>query len=573
MPKIRETKDAYIVEPSFMESLGPALNSLAEAFVKKQLLDQKKKKDQEEAELEQAKWELQLAELSKTDPEKATELQNLPAVAKILDPLRIEKLKHENESLFTKYRHRKEHEALKGTPFPKGTELGFPLLAAQSLTAPGSRPDYKVSPQLQAAREKAADEARKAGTEADLAEAKTGETLAGLYSGNIATKMVVQGLDPGNPTAVMAFLKKHKDIETKYESEVPGTESFISKKAADLAGDLLKEYPGGNAKDLQAFARSVYTGENLPADVRKRLGESQATKKLKLDERAQRSREAEVTLSRERQQFERNKATFETTQNLVNNGMDPAVAGSVAASIIKTGQAPEGVTVPEDLLKKAQQLKLTDDHIDAQVRSPKFNALNAMAQRTPEGPARNNLIQQMYTEMCKGPGTNCPTYEKPMPWYEWVNTQVGKNYKEALEGYWKLGAKAAAIGSGVAAPVVGGAVKYGTEAASTIGEAVGGAFTGAPTSKTAQPPVTMTPSLISDPRAALPTPEAPAKLTPEISAKADQAAAALEETFQNPNIPEMAKTQLAKIAGELAAAMKSGNAAEIMRVLASLGQK
>jgi len=448
MPKIRETKEAYIVEPSFMESLGPALNQIAEAYVKKQLLDQKRKQDQEEAELEQAKWELQLAELSKTDPEKATELQNLPAVARILDPKRIERMKHENESLFTKFRHRKEHEALKATPIPKGTELGFPLLAAPSLLAPGQRPDYKVSPQLKAAREKAEDEARKASTEADLAENKTGAILAGVSGGNVASQMVLQGLDPGNPTAVMAFLKKHKEIETKYESEVPGTESFISKKAADLSGDLLKEYPGGNAKDLQAFARSVYTGENLPADVRKRLGESVATKKLKLDERAQRAREAEVVLSRQRLDFEKNKTAFETTQYLVNNGVDSADAPAMAASIIATGKAPEGMNIPQDLLKKAQQDKFNDDHLDAQIRSPKFQALSALAQRSPEGPQRNAYIRDMQKEFCKvaGPSTaSCGYSADPGVWEGAL-----KVYKANLDLALKAMSKTYAVGAGTA---------------------------------------------------------------------------------------------------------------------------
>jgi hypothetical protein len=521
MPKIRETKEAYIVEPSFMESLGPALAQVTDAFLKKQIADKKRKEEQEKAEVEIAELEIKLAEIAKTDPERATVLQNLPAVRRLLDPNRVERLKHEGESLFTKFRksHKVEHARL-------GTEQ------------PAQRPDYVVSPQLEAERKRLAAQARGEEAKATLETAKTEAQLAGFESGNLASLMKMLDLDPGDETQVMAYLNKRREIEQKYELEIPGTESYISKKSADLLGDLLKEYPGADTRDLQEFARSVYDKDKpLSPEARKRLGTSLATKKLKLDERGVAAREADVVLSRQRLQNETNKTKFETTQYLINNGMDPAVAPTVAASIVKTGAAPEGVNIPPDLLKKAQSEKLADELLDMQIRSPQFEALNVQAQRTPEGPMKDFLLSEMRKEYCKSAGEGaaaCGPGGKSFWQQEW----------EAFVKYTKHMGTTAAKG----AAVVGGAAELGAKL-----------VTG-PTSVIGAKGPDVVPSLENTYGAAA-------------AEKVQKFTEGLETAFADPNLSPLQKEQLSKIAGGLAAALEAKNYVEVFRLMATVEQQ
>src|SRR5690349_12324822 len=129
MPKIKETREAYYIEPTLAESLGSVFASIAEVLGKKNAANEKKAREADRMKEEAAKLKADIAKIAEQDPETANQLERNPAVQAILDPTRAEKMKHEGEGFLTRLRHKGQHENLKQQP--------------------GYKPDtYAVTPQL-----------------------------------------------------------------------------------------------------------------------------------------------------------------------------------------------------------------------------------------------------------------------------------------------------------------------------------------------------------------------------------------------------------------------------------------
>jgi hypothetical protein len=479
MPKIRETKEAYIVEPSFMESLGPALEKIVQAYARNQIIEQKQKQDLEQAELDQAKWELELTKLKQTDPEEATRLQNMPAVMRILDPKRIERMKHENESPFTRFRHRKEHETLKEGYEPPLKKYTVPEAKVGGVTLPSfevtegipanafgkgtdafgnpksasGRPDYTVSPQLAAARRKAVAEAEAEESKTAMEVLRNRTLTRNVEAGNEAALQKLLDV-PFTKEGILAFRGRQRLIEQEVEKEVPSTPGWYEKMAVARRTELLKEFPDADPKDISEWAESIDNPDKvLTPETKKRLGPSLSKKKITLDEKTYQIRAAEYALDKQKTATALAQETMKTASTLALNGVDPEIAQGVAYKWLTTGKAPEGFVLPPDKMaevelsiKEAQKLKFEDDHREALIQSPRFKALNDLAMRAPNDAQKTRYVMDMQKEFCKsaGPETASCDY-KPGIGY----TELAKEiFLVQLDRHWKAGAKAGALAEG-----------------------------------------------------------------------------------------------------------------------------
>jgi hypothetical protein len=407
----------------------------------------------------------------------------------ILDPLRIEKMEHESESPFTRFRHRKEHGNLKegisasakplkrykvdgipvteGIPagaFGRGTDaFGDPL-------SPSGRPAYTATPQLIAERAKKFADARRAETEAtksasdaEVAILKNESLMRRAQDPkDVVANMQVQNLNPSDPVDIAMYYNQSANIVKGQLKSIPGTDAWYEEQAANRLTEMMKEFPDVDPELRRKAARSIDDYRvTLTPEEKKKLGKSVSGQKLDFEKWGLDLRRAEGARDATRLRIDTVQKTHALAQSFAlsstpENPISPDDGLKYADTFLKTGKMPEGVSLPADRvaelefkMKEAQQAKFNDDHMEAQISSPKFKALNDLAMRAPEGPQRDAYVRAMQVEYCKNaqPGSSLGACDyKPGIGYGEAALQV---FERMLVDNWKMGTKALAIGEGV----------------------------------------------------------------------------------------------------------------------------
>jgi hypothetical protein len=539
MPKLRETKDAYYIEPTLAEQLIPVLGSVFQALQQRTEEGKRKRKEIQAADDAAADLRVKLADLAKTDPEKANELQSMDAVRRILDPNLRTRLQHEDERPITRLMHRGEHKQLQAAPVP----------------AP--KP-FEASPQLKAARLKADEEvkraeseSKKAGAEADLAVERSKRLLDAKPGDTIKELMVLSG-GTSLPSAeqIASYMSGGKTALGSAQAKVPYTPEWIAEKSSGEANNLLKEFPDADPKDLMTYARSIFDpNTTLDAETRKRLGKSASAQKMDLDERTLKVREGELGVSRNRLRQDRLEKESSMAQFILDNSggtIETSFAVEAAQKWFETGKLPEDLQLPTDkkkeadlLYTQAQTARVNEEVERARIKSPKFDALIEAARVEPDETKKAAMVSAATQEMCKNAGPESP----------WCGLDKGKQgltnqaiaLKQAMDAYiGNLALRGAVKGAAMGA----GAIRGTVHTALNPLEGVKG------------------PSIMPRPGAA----PMPSMYTPEVEALVTKTVEGLEKLLQDPTLDEATRKEIGLKSKEIEEALRTGNYEAIFKL-------
>lgn len=365
MPKIKDKGTHYEVTPDLAETIGQMILGITQGFQRKR---EKKEQDEKEAQRiseEQSKFAAQLATIAQEDPEYANMLQALPHVQEFMNPAKADRARHAGEGPLQKLFHRGEHGAMDKARFKPN--------------------EFQVSPALQAKREKARADADTAQLNEDLAAERNKRLLnsAGDYDA-VINDMLIKGI-PVNPQNIAARLSKGDTALAAENLNIPYTKEWIGKHAATAAGDMFKERPDADPKDIMLAAQSMFDPDVvLDEGTRKRLGTSKTGKQFNLDERGLELRGKELKLQTDRFKLESTVKKGELAQFFVDNGVEPNQALSQATKFLETGKLD--MTLPADKKEEADRLYTEAQTADlrlkteqARQRSPKFDQAVTMA--------------------------------------------------------------------------------------------------------------------------------------------------------------------------------------------------
>lgn len=530
MAKVVDKGTHFEIKKGFMESLTEGLQVLVPALLDKRKKDEKKKEEVRKARLA---LEKQKAEFVGLDPALQDAIKGVAPdlVAELFSDAGIKELEHSDESLFTKFRHRKVHAGLEKPQKP---------------AVPSTR---KETPQEAAERTKKAFEAIKAEAEASVA-VRRDEFISRLDPEKATSQMITMGI-PLTQEGVLAYMTQGQGNLAQAAVAIPGTPEYNKKHTDEMVKGLQGEFPDVHPGVLRTWAESQVTGAPLPTGFK--MPKSKSGQNLDLERSSQSIRARQLNIDQARLQLDVTGKFADLTGFFITNGIDQTTAMAAAKGLLTEGTLPQGFAWPADKKKeldlKVQEMQLAQGNqqlAEARLKSPELEKLLDLASKASTAGDDQKALEYL--------------------------AQADKVFRKVF-GYpedKKTGFLMGVFGNSILGPA--GAL-----------DAVPGIPNGAGarvflTQKSAQHFLA---SMLEDPKGLaaslakgawetkwMITGRGPsAELSPQVKEQTEAFGETLLQKIQDPNTPEDARQQIASLAAKLKAAIEAKNTPEILRLM------